>query len=87
MPADMRLFQIRDIQVDESALTGESVPVHKKSEILEHDTGLADRQNMAYASTLVIWSKGSALSLPLATKQKWDAFLSLSRQQRHWKPR
>ena len=51
VPADMRLFQTRDLQVDESALTGESVPVDKKPDILDHDTGLADRRNMAYASS------------------------------------
>ena len=47
----MRLFSTRDLQVDESALTGESVPVDKKPDILDHDTGLADRRNMAYASS------------------------------------
>jgi len=70
VPADMRLFQTRDLQVDESALTGESVPVDKKPEVLDHDTGLADRRNMAYASSLVTYGQGAALSLPLATKQK-----------------
>ncbi len=55
VPADLRLFQTRDIQVDESALTGESVPVDKKPEPLDHDTGLADRKNMVYASTLVTY--------------------------------
>jgi len=53
VPADIRLFQTRDLQVDESALTGESVPVDKKPDVLDHDTGLADGRNMAYASTLV----------------------------------
>ena len=58
VPADMRLFQTRDLQVDESALTGESVPVDKKPDILDHDTGLADRRNMAYASSLVTYGQG-----------------------------
>ena len=58
VPADLRLFQTRDIQVDESALTGESVPVHKKPDVLDHDTGLADRKNMAYASSLVTYGQG-----------------------------
>ncbi len=61
VPADMRLFQIRDLQVDESALTGESVPVDKKPDVLDHDTGLADRRNMAYASTLVTYGQGAGI--------------------------
>jgi cation-transporting P-type ATPase F len=61
VPADMRLFHVRDLQVDESALTGESVPVYKKPDVLDHDTGLADRLNMAYASTLVTYGQGSGV--------------------------
>jgi Ca2+-transporting ATPase len=61
VPADMRLFQTRDLQVDESALTGESVPVDKKPDVLDHDTGLADRRNMAYASTLVTYGQGNGI--------------------------
>jgi len=53
VPADLRLFQVRSLQVDESALTGESLPVSKRAEPLEHDTVLADRKNMAYAGALV----------------------------------
>ena len=61
VPADMRLFQARDLQVDESALTGESVPVGKKPDVLDHDTGLADRRNMAYASALVTYGQGTGI--------------------------
>ncbi len=58
VPADMRLIHVRDLQVDESALTGESVPVGKRQDSLGHDTILADRQNMAYASTLTTYGQG-----------------------------
>jgi len=61
VPADMRLFQIRELQIDESALTGESVPVSKRTEVLNHDALLADRHNMAYASTLVTYGQGSGV--------------------------
>ena len=61
VPADMRLFQARDLQVDESALTGESVPVGKRPDTLDHDTGLADRRNMAYASALVTYGQGAGV--------------------------
>jgi len=68
VPADMRLFQARDLRVDESALTGESVPVDKDPEVLPHDTGLADRRNMAYASTLVTYGQGSGVVVAIGEK-------------------
>ncbi len=53
VPADLRLSQVRSLQIDESTLTGESLPVDKHADPLPADTPLADRQNMAYAGTLV----------------------------------
>ena len=58
VPADLRLLQTRNLQIDESALTGESLPVEKRSGVLDHDTSLADRANMAYSSTLVTYGTG-----------------------------
>ena len=53
VPADLRLFQVKGFQVDESALTGESVPVNKHADSLAMDTILADRRNLAFAGALV----------------------------------
>lgn len=58
VPADMRLLRARDLRIDESALTGESVAVEKGVGSLEEDTVLADRGNMAYASSLVTYGQG-----------------------------
>ncbi len=58
IPADMRLTYTRDLRVDESALTGESVPVEKRTDALAEDAGLGDRTNMAYASTLATGGQG-----------------------------
>jgi len=55
VPADLRLLSSRSLQIDESALTGESLPVEKYSDVMGHDTALADRANMAYSSTLVTY--------------------------------
>ena len=61
VPADLRLLQIRDLQVDESALTGESVPVGKAIEPLAQDVALAERTNMVYASSMVTYGKGRGI--------------------------
>jgi cation-transporting P-type ATPase F len=61
VPADIRLLAIRDLRIDESALTGESLPVEKTEGELNHDTLLADRRNMAYASTLATYGQGTGI--------------------------
>ena len=61
VPADLRLVRCRDLQIAEAALTGESVPVEKHVEPLGAETALADRENMAYASTLVTYGQGTGL--------------------------
>ncbi len=59
VPADLRLLKSRNLQIDESALTGESVPVEKETvDGLDADKVLADRTNMAYSSTLVTFGTG-----------------------------
>jgi Ca2+-transporting ATPase len=64
--ADARLLEIRELTADESALTGESLPV-KKSAAAVHaaDTALADRTNMVYMGTVV--TGGSGLAAVVAT--------------------
>ena len=66
VPADMRLISSRDLQVDESALTGESVAVTKDSLQLPHDTILADRKNMVYGSALVTYGQASGVVVAIA---------------------
>jgi Ca2+-transporting ATPase len=65
VPADLRLVQVRNLQVDESALTGESVAVEKDTQILKADTPLAERKNMAYAGGFVTF--GQAMGIVVAT--------------------
>ncbi len=61
VPADLRLLAHAELQVDESALTGESVPVVKDEDVLPRETAVADRRNMLYSGTLVTHGTGSAL--------------------------
>jgi len=58
VPADLRILAERELRVDESTLTGESVPVGKGPASLPAETLLADRRNMAYAGTLVSFGQG-----------------------------
>jgi len=59
--ADARLIWVNELQVDESALTGESLPVAKIVEVLKPDTPLADRKNMVFTSTNVTGGRGLAV--------------------------
>ncbi len=61
VPADLRLLGHAELQADESALTGESVPVVKDEVALPVDTAVADRRNMLYSGTLVTHGSGSAI--------------------------
>lgn len=65
VPADIRLVWVKDSAIAEAVLTGESVPVSKHVKELDANVGLADRRNIAYASTVV--TRGSALGLVVAT--------------------
>jgi cation-transporting P-type ATPase F len=58
VPADLRLIRCRDLQIDESTLTGESVPVSKVREPVAAETPLAERRNLAYSTTLVTYGQG-----------------------------
>ncbi len=62
MPADLRLIETVQLKVDESPLTGESVPVEKRTAPLhETEVPLGDRLNLAYKGTSVTYGRGSGL--------------------------
>ena len=63
--ADARIIQATQFQVNESALTGESVPVDKNTSTLPNDTPLAERANMVYRGTFI--TKGNAKAIVAAT--------------------
>jgi len=65
VPADLRLFDVKDLKVEEAGLTGESVPSEKRLAVLPADTGIGDRENIAFASCGVTY--GVARGVVVAT--------------------
>ncbi len=61
IPADLRLVEEESLMINESSLTGESVPVSKNVKVLPLDTSLADRLNMLFASTIVVVGRGRGI--------------------------
>ncbi|MDR2963494.1 MAG: cation-transporting P-type ATPase [Bacteroidales bacterium] len=64
IPADLRLIRTDNLRVEESALTGESVPTEKKTDALPENVELGDRANMAFAGTSV--SAGTGVGIVVA---------------------
>ncbi|MCC4765662.1 calcium-transporting P-type ATPase, PMR1-type [Methanosarcina sp. DH1] len=61
IPADARLLEALSLQIDESSLTGESVPVEKNTAIFPPETPQPDRKNIAYTGTSVTYGRGKAV--------------------------
>ncbi|WP_347404137.1 cation-transporting P-type ATPase [Nodosilinea sp. P-1105] len=69
VPADLRLLRGRTLQVNESALTGESVATEKQPDLasLPADTPLGDRHNMAYAGSFITFGQGEGVVVETGT--------------------
>jgi cation-transporting P-type ATPase F len=61
VPADLRLFKVRNLQINESALTGESIAIEKTTQKLASESSLGDRSNMAYAGGFVTFGQGMGI--------------------------
>ncbi|MCL2706714.1 MAG: cation-translocating P-type ATPase [Dehalococcoidia bacterium] len=62
IPADLRIIESINLKIDESALTGESMPVEKDARtVLENGTGLGDRINVASMGTVVTYGRGKGV--------------------------
>jgi len=65
VPADGRILEVTSLQVIESSLTGESMPVEKLVQTLPEDIALADRKNMVFMGTII--SQGNCRAIVTAT--------------------
>lgn len=62
VPADTRLFEVVNLKVQESALTGESVPVDKSRDVLPNEEiPLGDRHNMAFSTSVITYGRGKGV--------------------------
>lgn len=69
IPADLRLCEAVNLKVQESSLTGESIPVLKQTEALnEEDVGLGDRINMVFSSGMVTYGRGKGIVVATGMK-------------------
>lgn len=86
-PADLRLVQARNLQVNESALTGESVAVEKQAgdeeTPLPPETPLAERINMAYAGSFVTFGTGRGIVVAIANETETGRISQLMDQGNH----
>lgn len=64
VPADARIIECASMKIEEAALTGESVPVLKTSDVIDAPSGevsLGDRKNMAFMGSTVVYGRGKAI--------------------------
>ncbi|MCS7209946.1 MAG: HAD-IC family P-type ATPase, partial [Fimbriimonadales bacterium] len=82
VPADIRLFQATALQVDESLLTGESVPVFKQVAPVPAATPLADRANMLYSGSIVVSGRGRGYVVATGANTELGKIAGSIREQR-----
>ncbi|HET6559326.1 MAG TPA: cation-translocating P-type ATPase [Prolixibacteraceae bacterium] len=76
--ADIRLIETANLQVEESALTGESVPSEKDAMLLhEMKTPLGDRENLAFMSTMVTYGRGVGVAIGTGMKTEVGTIASI----------
>lgn len=67
IPADIRILEADNLNVEESSLTGESTAVEKNSATLPDDTGLGDRLNMLFAGTTIASGSGTGIVVAIGS--------------------
>ena len=81
IPADLRLVSTTALQVDESLLTGESVPVTKTTDAVSIDAVLSDRSCMAYTGATVTAGRGAGVVVATGPRTELGAIAGLMRSE------
>lgn len=77
IPADARIMHVDDLQIDESSLTGESVPVHKHASTLSTDKQIYERDNMLFQGAYVLSGEGAALVVETGVRTEFGKIADL----------
>ncbi len=80
VPADLRLFKIRDLQLEEALLTGESVPVEKSTSAVAENATIGDRKGIAYSGTFVTYGQGKGVVIATGDHTEIGRISSMLRQ-------
>ena len=83
IPADLRLSKVTNLKIQEAVLTGESVPVEKKSELIDKENvSLGDRNNLAFMGTAVISGRGRGIVVATGMKTEMGQIAGMLEEQK-----
>lgn len=80
VPADLRLFKLRELRIEEAMLTGESVPVEKSILPVAERSTIGDRKCLAYSGTLVTYGQGQGVVVETGDRTEIGRINSMLRE-------
>jgi len=85
IPCDLRLIETANLKIEESSLTGESIPVDKDADLIIADvnTPLGDQKNMAFMSTLVSNGRGVGIAINTGMKTEIGKIASMLKENKN----